>query len=75
MLAYAWMGGMKAVAFTDIMQGMALLAGVAVLLIGGLYLIGGNLGSITEYLLANEPEKVAVPPITTGVVFVVGSST
>lgn len=63
MLAYAWMGGMKAVALTDVMQGIALLVGVAVLLIGGLYLIGGDLSSTTEYLLANEPEKVAVPPL------------
>ena len=63
MLAYAWMGGMKAVALTDVMQGIALLVGVGVLLIGGLYLIGGDLGGTTQYLLANEPEKVAVPPL------------
>ncbi len=63
MLAYAWMGGMKAVALTDVMQGIALLVGVAVLLIGGLYLIGGDLSGATQYLLANEPEKVAVPPL------------
>ena len=63
MLAYAWMGGMKAVALTDVMQGIALLVGVAVLLLGGLYLIGGDLSSTTQYLLENEPEKVAVPPL------------
>ncbi len=63
MLAYAWMGGMRAVAFTDVMQGIALLVGVTVLLIGGLYLIGGDLSSTTQYLLENEPERVAVPPL------------
>jgi solute:Na+ symporter, SSS family len=63
MLAYAWMGGMRAVAFTDVMQGIALLVGVTALLIGGLYLIGGDLSSTTEYLLQNEPERVAVPPL------------
>lgn len=63
MLAYAWMGGMRAVAFTDVMQGIALLIGVTVLLVGGLYLIGGDLGSTTQYLLENEPERVAVPPL------------
>lgn len=63
MLAYAWMGGMKAVALTDVMQGIALLLGILVLVAGGLYLIGGDLTGATEYLLANEPEKAAVPPL------------
>lgn len=63
MLAYAWMGGMRAVAFTDIMQGIALLLGVMVLVGGGLYLIGGDLGSSTQYLLENEPAKAAVPSL------------
>ena len=67
MLAYAWMGGMRAVAFTDIMQGIALLIGVMVLVGGGLYLIGGDLSGTTQYLLQNEPEKVAVPPLETSV--------
>lgn len=61
MLAYSWMGGMRAVALTDVMQGIALLVGVVVLLIGALYLVGGDLGGMTEYLAANEPEKVGVP--------------
>jgi len=63
MLTYAWMGGMKAVAFTDVMQGVALLVGVAVLLGGSLYLIGGSLGDATQYLIQNEPEKASVPPL------------
>ena len=67
MLAYAWMGGMRAVAFTDVMQGIALLIGVMVLVGGGLYLIGGDLSSTTQYLLQNEPEKVAVPPLEVSV--------
>ena len=67
MLSYSWMGGMRAVAFTDVMQGIALLVGVFVLLIGGLMLIGGDLGAATQYLITNEPEKVAVPPLETSV--------
>lgn len=63
MLAYAWMGGMRAVAFTDVMQGIALLVGIVVLVTGSLYLIGGDLSSSTQYLLANEPEKATVPPL------------
>lgn len=67
MLSYSWMGGMRAVAFTDVMQGIALLIGVTVLLIGGLVLIGGDLTAVTQYLSANEPTKVAVPPLETSV--------
>ncbi|MEV4732982.1 sodium:solute symporter family protein [Saccharopolyspora sp. NPDC049426] len=61
MLVYSWSGGMRAVALTDVMQGIALLVGVAVLLIGALYLVGGDLGAVTQYLADNEPEKLGVP--------------
>lgn len=61
MLIYSWMGGMRAVAFTDVMQGIALLIGVGVMLGGALYLIDGDIGGLTEYLRTNEPEKVGVP--------------
>lgn len=67
MLIYSWMGGMRAVALTDVMQGIALLVGVALLLGGGLYLVGGDLGDVTRYLVANEPEKAKVPPLTDSV--------
>ncbi len=67
MLIYSWMGGMRAVALTDVMQGIALLVGVAVLLGGSLYLVGGDLGDVTRYLIANEPEKVQVPVTTDSV--------
>ena len=60
MLAYSWVGGMRAVALTDVMQGIALLVGILALLVGGLYLAGG-LGEVTTYLAQNEPEKIAVP--------------
>lgn len=43
--------------------GIALLVGITVLLVGGLYLIGGDLGSATQFLLDNEPAKVAVRPL------------
>ena len=60
MLAYSWVGGMRAVALTDVMQGIALLIGVVALLIGTLYLAGG-LGEVTSYLAQAEPEKISVP--------------
>lgn len=63
MLAYEWMGGMKAVAFTDVMQGIVLLIGIIFFLIGGIYLAGGNFAEITRFITENEPAKTAVPPM------------
>ncbi|MEH6986443.1 sodium:solute symporter family protein [Cytobacillus firmus] len=63
MLAYEWMGGMKAVAFTDVMQGIVLMIGIIVFLIGGLYLVGGNFSDVTRYVAEIEPAKTAVPPM------------
>ncbi|MPY86071.1 MAG: sodium:solute symporter family protein, partial [Actinophytocola sp.] len=67
MLTYSWLGGMRAVALTDIMQGIALLVGVAVLLIGALYLTGNHLGGAVQYLIENEPAKAEVPPLDVSV--------
>ncbi|GAA2361117.1 sodium/proline symporter PutP [Saccharopolyspora halophila] len=61
MLVYSWAGGMRAVALTDVMQGIALLLGVAVLLAGALYLSGGGIGDLTRHLAESAPEKVGVP--------------
>nr|WP_246055360.1 sodium:solute symporter family protein [Pseudalkalibacillus caeni] len=63
MLVYEWMGGMKAVAFTDVMQGIVLMIGIVVFLIGALYLVGGNMGDVTSYIASTEPAKVGVPPL------------
>lgn len=63
MLIYAWMGGMRAVALTDVMQGIALMIGVAVLLGGALYLIGGDLGNATNFLIDNDTGKAEVPTL------------
>lgn len=64
MLVYEWMGGMKAVALADFVNGVVILAGV----IGFLFLAWSNFGSLgdaTEYLAATAPEKVGVPPLQT----------
>ncbi|SDO72064.1 sodium:solute symporter family protein [Halobacillus aidingensis] len=63
MLAYEWMGGMKAVAFTDVMQGVVLMIGIIIFLAGSLYLVGGNFGNVTSFIADNEPAKVGVPPM------------
>ncbi|MCM3569297.1 sodium:solute symporter [Neobacillus mesonae] len=67
MLAYEWMGGMKAVAFTDVMQGIVLLIGIIAFVAGGVYLAGGSFGSITQFIAENEPAKIAVPSSETNI--------
>lgn len=61
MLTYEWMGGMKAVAFTDVMQGGVMMVGIVVFLIGGLYLAGGDFSDVTRQIAEAEPIKTAVP--------------
>jgi len=60
MVIYGWLGGMRSVAYTDTMQGIALLFGVVILLIGSIIYFGG-LGSATKYAAAVSPEKLGVP--------------
>ncbi|WP_082234427.1 sodium:solute symporter family protein [Halobacillus massiliensis] len=67
MLVYEWMGGMRAVAFTDVMQGIVLMVGILVFLAGALYLVGGNFGNVTSYIASTDPAKVGVPPIDVSV--------
>lgn len=61
MLTYSWVGGMRAVALTDVMQGIALLVGVLALMLGAVYLAGGSLGAVTDELIRSEPAKMGVP--------------
>ncbi|WP_257958469.1 sodium:solute symporter family protein [Bacillus sp. V3-13] len=61
MLIYEWMGGMKAVAFTDVLQGVILMIGIFVFLAGALYLVGGNFSEVTRFVAETEPAKIAVP--------------
>lgn len=60
MVAYSWLGGMRSVAYTDTIQGLALLFGVFTLLIGSLYYFGG-LPSAAEYMQTHSPEKLNPP--------------
>ncbi|MGJ9460453.1 sodium:solute symporter family protein [Oceanobacillus sp. CF4.6] len=67
MLIYEWLGGMKAVAFTDVMQGIVLMIGIVIFLIGGFYLVGGNLSTVTQSIAETDPAKVGVPEFMTSV--------
>ncbi|MFG6116086.1 sodium:solute symporter [Halobacillus sp. MO56] len=60
MVIYGWLGGMRSVAYTDTMQGIALLFGVFMLLIGSIVYFGG-LPTSADYMQAYSPEKLGVP--------------
>ncbi|GAB3674326.1 sodium:solute symporter family protein [Salinisphaera aquimarina] len=60
MVAYSWLGGMRSVAYTDTIQGIALLFGVFMLLIGSLIYFGGPATS-AELMLQQTPEKLGAP--------------
>lgn len=60
MIIYGWLGGMRSVAYTDTMQGIALLVGVMILLVGSIIYFG-NVGEATNYAAEISPEKLGVP--------------
>ena len=60
MIVYGWLGGMRSVAYTDTMQGIALLVGVFMLLIGTIIYFGG-LPAAGDYIQAYSPENLGVP--------------
>ncbi|WP_020007650.1 sodium:solute symporter family protein [Salinicoccus albus] len=60
MIVYGWLGGMRSVAYTDTMQGVALLVGVFMLLIGTIIYFGG-LPAAGDYIQAYSPENLGVP--------------
>ncbi|GAK03652.1 LOW QUALITY PROTEIN: hypothetical protein JCM19037_1991 [Geomicrobium sp. JCM 19037] len=67
MLIYEWLGGMRAVALTDVLQGIILLVGIIVVLIGAMTLAGGSLGNISQSIAATEPQKIGVPDLQTNI--------
>lgn len=60
MIVYGWLGGMRSVAYTDTMQGIALLVGVFMLLIGTIIYFGG-LPAAGDYIRTYSPENLGVP--------------
>ncbi|WP_156290659.1 sodium:solute symporter family protein [Oceanobacillus salinisoli] len=60
MVLYGWLGGMRSVAYTDTMQGISLLLGVFLLLVGTMIYFGG-ISSAGEYIQSYSPEKLGVP--------------
>lgn len=66
MLIYEWLGGMKAVAIADTINGIALLVGVIGLLILSLSAFGSP-ADAAQYMIQNAPEKIGVPDLQTSV--------
>ena len=62
MLVYEWMGGLKAVALADFINGVVILVGVLGFLILA-WVNFGSLGSATANLAQIAPSKVVVPQI------------
>ncbi|MEM6703475.1 MAG: sodium:solute symporter family protein [Acidobacteriota bacterium] len=60
-VVYETLGGLRAVAWTDTVQGILLLVGLAGILAAVLTSTGG-LGGLTAWLAENHPEKVSRPP-------------
>lgn len=60
MVVYSWLGGMRSVAYTDTMQGIALLFGVVMLLIGSLIYLG-NPADSAALMQSQAPDKLAPP--------------
>ncbi|MCI2264513.1 sodium:solute symporter family protein [Sediminivirga luteola] len=67
MLTYEWLGGMRAVAITDALQGIILMIGIAIMLAGALVLSGGGVGDLTASIAVQQPEKIGVPDLATNV--------
>lgn len=60
MLIYGWLGGMRSVAYTDAMQGIALFVGIVLMLVGTMVYFGG-LPEASDYMATYAPEKLGVP--------------
>jgi SSS family solute:Na+ symporter len=61
MVIYETLGGMRSVAWTDVMQGIVLLIGFALLVIIVPTQLGGGLESVVQRLREIDPSKVQVP--------------
>jgi solute:Na+ symporter, SSS family len=61
MVIYETLGGMRSVAWTDVIQGIVLLIGFALLVIIVPTQLGGGLDQVVEKLSAMDPPKVQVP--------------
>jgi len=69
MLLYEWLGGMKAVAIADTINGIMLLIGVIGFIIMAMANFGG-LGQASTHMIENFPEKIGVPNMGVNVTWI-----
>ncbi|MFW5855971.1 MAG: sodium:solute symporter family protein [Bacillota bacterium] len=69
MLLYEWLGGMKAVAIADTINGILLLFGVVGFIIMVTRYFGG-LGQASTHMVENFPEKIGVPSMGINVTWI-----
>lgn len=67
MLAYEWLGGMRAVALTDTVQGIILMVGIVILMVGAIMLTDGGFMDLSRSIADSEPEKIGVPDTFTSI--------
>ncbi len=63
MVIYETLGGMRSVAWTDVMQGVVLLVGFGALVFLIPQQLGGGLGNVVSKLSTMDPPKVQVPSL------------
>lgn len=64
MVIYETLGGMRSVAWTDVIQGVVLLCGFGILLVL-VPQLGGGLSNVVEQLSVQEPQMVTAPSLET----------
>jgi len=64
-IAYTFVGGYKAVSYTDVLQGVLMLIGLIIVPIAAIYASGG-LASMTSNLVAQDPDFVNMFSLTDG---------
>jgi len=66
MFIYEWLGGMKAVAIADTINGIALMIGVVSLMFLSLRYFG-SLGEAAQFIVNEAPKKIGVPALETSI--------
>lgn len=60
-MIYTFLGGMHAVAFTDVVQGVFMVVGIMAAAIGLVYVAGGSIAGVFGKIAATSPQLLTVP--------------
>lgn len=67
MLTYEWLGGMRAVATTDMLQGIILMVGIVLMIAGAFVLSGANVPDLMQSMAQDHPDRIGVPDTLTSI--------